>query len=101
VRQGDILARWGGEEFVVLLPETNLNDATALGERLRAAVADLRIPCGAGITQLAVSIGVAEREARHPTLDALIASADECLYQAKQQGRNRVVACPSQRGVSA
>lgn len=101
VRQGDILARWGGEEFVVLLPETNLNDATALGERLRAAVADLRIPCGTGITQLAVSVGVAEREARHPTLDALIASADECLYQAKQQGRNRVVACPSQRGVSA
>jgi diguanylate cyclase (GGDEF)-like protein len=94
VRQGDVLARWGGEEFIVFLPETSLHEAIALAERLRAAVAGVRVPCETGATELTASVGVAQREERHPTLDALIASADECLFQSKQQGRNRVTGCP-------
>lgn len=90
VRQGDVLARWGGEEFIVLLPQTSLHEATALAERLRAAVADVRVPGDAGATTVTASVGVAQREDHQPTLDALIAAADECLFQSKQHGRNRV-----------
>jgi diguanylate cyclase (GGDEF)-like protein len=90
IRQGDVLARWGGEEFIVFLPETSLQDAAALAERLRTAIEDARIPREPGATSVTASFGVAQKEARHTTLDALIASADACQYQSKLQGRNRV-----------
>ena len=90
IRQGDVLARWGGEEFIVFLPETSLQEAAALAERLRTAVEDARIPREKNITSVTASFGVAQKEARHATLDALIASADACQYQSKLQGRNRV-----------
>ena len=90
VRQGDILARWGGEEFIVFLPETSKQEAMALAERLRAAIAGVRIPHETGDTAVTASFGIAQLESRHITLDALIAAADECLYQSKQNGRNRV-----------
>ncbi|MDP1928935.1 MAG: diguanylate cyclase, partial [Thiobacillus sp.] len=93
VRQGDVLARWGGEEFIVFLPETSLHEATALAERLRVAIADMRIPCETGQTAVTASFGIAQQEDPHSTLDALIASADVCLYHSKQQGRNRVTGC--------
>jgi len=93
VREGDVVARWGGEEFVVFMPDTSLREALVLAERLREAVGALRVTGGTGgTTTVTVSIGVAQKEIVHPTLDALIAVADECLYQAKAQGRNRVVA---------
>ncbi|HBU30260.1 MAG TPA: GGDEF domain-containing protein, partial [Thiobacillus sp.] len=85
--------RWGGEEFIVFLPETDRAEAVALAERLRAAIADMRVAGEAFETTVTASFGIAQQESRHLTLDALIASADECLYQAKQQGRNRVAAC--------
>jgi len=90
VRQGDVLARWGGEEFIVFLPETGEQEAVALAERLRAEIAGMRIPHEAGATAVTASFGIARKEDRHITLDALIAAADECLYLSKQQGRNRV-----------
>ncbi|MHB1083935.1 MAG: sensor domain-containing diguanylate cyclase [Thiobacillus sp.] len=90
IRQGDVLARWGGEEFIVFLPEANLQEAAALAERLRAAIAEMRIPHESGDTFVTASFGVAQKEAHHLTLDALVASADECLFLSKQQGRNRV-----------
>jgi diguanylate cyclase (GGDEF)-like protein len=95
VRQGDVLARWGGEEFIMFLPETSIHEAIALAERLRAAIAGMRIPNESGATTVTASFGVAQREGEHLTLDALIASADECLYQSKQQGRNRVSGAPA------
>lgn len=93
LRQGDVLARWGGEEFIMFLPETNLQEATSLAERLRTKIAATRIPHEAGETGVTASFGVAQKEVQHATLDALIASADECLFQSKQQGRNRVTGC--------
>jgi diguanylate cyclase (GGDEF)-like protein len=92
VRQGDVLARWGGEEFIVFLPETAQHEATALAERLRAAISHMRVPLETGATAVTASFGIAQKEERHLTLDALIAAADECLYQSKLQGRNRVTA---------
>jgi len=93
IREEDILARWGGEEFIVLLPETDREKGLALAERLRAAIAGLRVPCEAGATTVTASIGITQAEREHYTLDALIAAADECLFQAKQQGRNQVAGC--------
>jgi diguanylate cyclase (GGDEF)-like protein len=90
IREGDVLARWGGEEFIVVLPETNHQEATLLAERLRAEIADIRVCHASGESAVTASIGVAAKENRHITLDALIASADACLYQSKQLGRNRV-----------
>jgi two-component system, cell cycle response regulator len=88
-REIDIAARFGGEEFVVLMPATNLRDAIAIAERIRAAVAELRIePMPESIT---VSFGVAERVAGEPG-DALLRRADAALYEAKRLGRNRVMA---------
>ena len=90
IRQGDVLARWGGEEFIVFLSEASLHEATALAERLRAEIAGMRIPCETGEIAITASFGIAQKASGHTTLDALIASADECLYQSKQRGRNRV-----------
>jgi diguanylate cyclase (GGDEF)-like protein len=95
VRQGDVLARWGGEEFIVFLPETGEHDATALAERLRAEFAETRIAREGGTTAVTASFGIAQKADCHLTLDALIAAADECLYQSKQQGRNRVTIYPA------
>ncbi|WP_144007150.1 GGDEF domain-containing protein, partial [Pelomonas sp. KK5] len=92
-RAGDLPVRWGGEEFVLLLPETTLEDALAFAERLRAAVESTAVDLGQGRRVfLTISLGVAplvhEADA---TLDGLIATADENLYRAKNEGRNRVV----------
>jgi len=90
IRQGDVLARWGGEEFIVFLPETNIQEAIELAERLRTVIASIRIRHATGKTALTVSFGVAQKDGHHTTLDTLISSADKYLYQSKQQGRNRV-----------
>jgi len=90
VRQGDVLARWGGEEFIVFLPETGQEAAVALAERLRTEFADTPIPHEAGASVVSASFGIAQKADHHLTLDALIAAADECLYRSKQDGRNRV-----------
>lgn len=97
IRLGDVLARWGGEEFIVFLPETDRDEATKLAERLRTAIAAMRVPHESGASAVTASFGIAQRAPAHLTLDALIAAADECLYQSKQQGRNRVTACQSEQ----
>jgi len=90
VRQGDVLARWGGEEFIVFLPETGQEAALSLAERLRTEFGETPVQHAAGATLVTASFGIAEKTDHHLTLDALIAAADECLYQSKQNGRNRV-----------
>lgn len=93
IRQSDILARWGGEEFIVLMPETNINEANILAERLREGITQIRVEHQAGATAITASFGVAQRAESNATLDALIESADNCLYQSKQNGRNRITSC--------
>jgi diguanylate cyclase (GGDEF)-like protein/PAS domain S-box-containing protein len=86
IRETDLLARWGGEEFLVILPGTDAAGARQLAETLCAAVAEAPIPPVGTVT---VSIGVA---AFHPgeAVEPWIARADEALYDAKEAGRNRV-----------
>ncbi len=89
LRAMDTLGRTGGEEFAVLLPETALDDACAVAERMRATVADCAMNGSQGIFQVTVSIGVAQLQPEE-TFEGLMARADVQLYQAKGAGRNRV-----------
>lgn len=94
LREGDLAGRLGGEEFGVLLPHTTAEQGLAIGERLRAAVADCLIDVGSAVpVRLTVSIGltVLHQDSAH-----VLALADQALYQAKHQGRNRVVSASAQ-----
>lgn len=91
LRAIDTAARFGGEEFVVLMPETDETVAAVAAERLRAAAAALCIPAGSGVdVTLTISIGVASAK-RDDTPSSLLMRADKALYRAKQEGRDRVV----------
>lgn len=92
-RGGDITARWGGEEFIILLPETTAAQATQLAERLRMKISALRLGSQRKPIRLSASFGIAERT-EHESLDQLIHEADEWLYHAKESGRNRVSGPP-------
>lgn len=89
IRASDYAARYGGEEFLIMLPETAVDGAMEFAERIRARVA--AEPFGDAGQQVTVSIGVAGSREHGDTPEALIASADAALYQAKRRGRNRVV----------
>jgi len=89
IRGQDLLARWGGEEFVILLPETPSAGGTVVAEKIRGRIAGEAYTTSGATLCLTVSIGVATLvEGQHP--DELIKAADTALYQAKRRGRNRV-----------
>lgn len=88
LRLGDLVARTGGEEFKILLPDTGLDEAVLIAERVRACVAALEVVTGEGTVCFSVSIGCA---AFADDLRSTERVADECLYRAKDLGRNRVV----------
>jgi diguanylate cyclase (GGDEF)-like protein len=90
VRTIDLFGRYGGEEFVLLLPEADRSSALEVAERIRALVQDLRFPTARGALQVTISLGVAHLSAEMPSLAALIDRADQAMYAAKQAGRNRV-----------
>lgn len=86
-RESDIISRFGGEEFIVLLPETSLSSAIAIAERIRQVIAGADFPESSHIT---ISAGVASLQEYGCDLEQLLRNADAALYQAKLQGRNRV-----------
>lgn len=94
VRAVDLPCRFGGEEFVVVMPDTRVADASAIADRIRAQVAGTAFSVMGGRESLSVtiSIGVAATTGDHDSTDALLKRADEALYEAKQSGRNRVIA---------
>jgi diguanylate cyclase (GGDEF)-like protein len=89
VRSWDLVAKYGGDEFTVILPQTGIAGALTAAERLRAAVEEHRFPL-AGPAEITVSVGVAAFPAEGQTTSALIETADRALYLAKQRGRNQV-----------
>lgn len=90
LRSSDVLARWGGEEFVLLLCDTEPDTAAELLERLRGAVQAHAMPHGTGPVRMTVSIGWAQHQ-HEETLEESLQRADRALYDAKRGGRNRVV----------
>jgi diguanylate cyclase (GGDEF)-like protein len=94
LRASDYIGRIGGEEFVCVMPEAGTDDALACAERIRTAVAALRLPAGADTLRFTVSAGVAVLAPEHGGLDDLLRAADAALYQAKEGGRNRTVLAP-------
>lgn len=96
VRQSDVVGRYGGEEFMVLLPETSKSAAVALAQRLCEIVASTPFPGypGGDPVRCTISIGVAGYPEDGLTASDLVAAADAALYRAKRFGRNRVVVAP-------
>ncbi len=94
VRAVDLPCRMGGEEFVVVMPGTRLEDAVRIADRIRADMANAPFPVmnGDAHLQITISIGVATTTGRDDTPDALLKRADEGVYEAKSAGRNRVIA---------
>jgi diguanylate cyclase (GGDEF)-like protein len=88
LRAGDTLGRWGGEEFLIICPDTDLEDALGLGQRLRQAVAEANLNAAADPARRTISIGVAAEVG--PTPAPLVEAADRALRSAKGAGRDRV-----------
>jgi diguanylate cyclase (GGDEF)-like protein len=91
LRRTDLLGRWGGDEFVILLPETGVAGALRMAERIRHSIEGSEIRTPAGTVRITVSIGVAGRHLGIRSVDGMVADADAALYRAKTRGRNRVV----------
>lgn len=90
VRQADIFGRYGGEEFVIVMPETGLAGALRLAERLRSVIEDPPFETEKGPVSATISLGVARTKRSTQTLVELLSEADAALYRAKNGGRNRV-----------
>ncbi len=99
IRQSDLFARFGGEEFVLLLPETELPHGLQLCERLRRRIEAARVDADDEAISLSTSIGVADFRHDIKSLDDLLARADMALYQAKRNGRNQVAYAPPTDGL--
>ncbi|MBD1390057.1 diguanylate cyclase [Neiella sp. HB171785] len=91
IRTQDILGRTGGEEFLVLLPATGSNQAELIAERIRRSIEHLDLSHLVAELSVTTSIGIAQHTGKTETLNELTARADKALYQAKEQGRNRVI----------
>ncbi len=93
VREIDIVARMGGEEFAFVLPETGLEDAANLAERLRSEIEDLVVTNNANEMKITASFGVVNCKGGEKNIEALLTAADDALYVAKRKGRNQVKTC--------
>ena len=101
LRGVDLVARLGGEEFVVLLPDSDTQGALRVAERLRLALADSGPQVGEGVLHYTASFGVAGLDPGQSSLEELLERADTALYAAKRQGRNRVELAPATSGRAA
>ncbi len=94
LREGDTLGRWGGEEFLLVLPDCPLDTAVASIDRLRALALEIQLPASGHGMRVSLSAGLASNAGGGVSLDAIIASADIALYDAKNEGRDLVRIAP-------
>jgi len=93
LRGKDLICRYGGEEFIVVMPDTELSDAFKVAERIRAQIADRPFSLNGGKTlEVTASVGISGKKPYDDTPEEMLARADAALYRAKAQGRNQVVA---------
>ncbi|HWQ37354.1 MAG TPA: GGDEF domain-containing protein [Burkholderiales bacterium] len=90
LRGSDVMARFGGDEFVILLPETNRHGAQEMAERIRKSIESSRFDVRGGDTNVTVSIGIASYPEDGGNLEVILDKADKAMYRAKQRGRNQV-----------
>jgi len=90
LRHEDVTVRWGGEEFLILLPDTSYDDAIALSERLIGIISNQAVSSQGVSVQYTVSIGISQLDEVEHSFTRLLNEADSLLYEAKEQGRNRV-----------
>jgi len=107
VRTSDIMGRYGGEEFVIFLPETMVDEAFKIAERIRQNIQNLVTYANGSQVSVTISIGISYMDRADSTLDSLLVRADQALYAAKNSGRNRtiiwdaLVACNMRRDIVA
>lgn len=94
LRNVDIPGRLGGEEFAVILPETPKHQASRVAERLRRAIAEIEVPSETAILRVTASFGLAHLSGQEDDLESVLIRADKAVYQAKAEGRGRVVIAP-------
>jgi diguanylate cyclase (GGDEF)-like protein len=90
LRRVDVVGRYGGDEFVILLPENDRAAAVQVAERLRKNIAHMHLNTAKGSAKVTASLGVATVDCNKPSLETLLSQADKALYVAKRRGRNRV-----------
>lgn len=90
-RESDFVCRWGGEEIMILLPQTNLLAGEATAEKIRKQIEDLKISVKNGIISTTITLGVSGPD-KATSIHSIINCADQCLYRGKYQGKNQVVA---------
>ncbi len=90
-RKQDVVCRWGGEEFIIFLPETHLEGAIVLANKLRSHLASQQIDAQTHPLSITLSFGVSTYNNDRLTVEGLIKEADDCLYQAKRKGRNSLI----------
>ena len=91
LRKSDFIGRWGGDEFVLILPNTDLEQARLIAERLCNDITKLRVTVDSGSLNFSVSIGVSSLSDHTSSVEILLSEADKALYKAKNQGKSRVV----------
>ncbi len=90
LRKLDYFGRFGGEEFVAVLPETDRSQALIVADRIRHSIADLSLQVEAQILKITVSIGVGTYKSSDRQIEEVLKRADDALYEAKRRGRNQV-----------
>jgi diguanylate cyclase (GGDEF)-like protein len=95
IRGEDIACRYGGEEFLLILPDASLEIAAKRAEELRLRGSDLQVVCQSKILTITISLGVAAFPIHGPDIKDTVKAADTALYQAKKEGRNQVVVAPT------
>jgi diguanylate cyclase (GGDEF)-like protein len=90
IRKVDIVGRYGGDEFAILLPEIDTHAVGTVAERLRQSIAEVQVPRGGKTLTITASLGIARVSPEIPNIESLLHRADSALYTAKQSGRNRI-----------